>query len=126
MPRLLEVLLHVDFVVAEGGLRLGPCGAEGDLKLLRVFATFIPRPPPPRRGLDDDGIADLLGRLQRRLDIRHAAIGPRHHRDAQRFRGSLRGDLVAHDADVFRIRADEGQPVVFQRLREGGIFDRKP
>ena len=33
----------------------------------------------------------------------------------------LGGDLVAHDADMFGRGADEGEAVVFQRLRESGL-----
>ena len=50
------------------------------------------------------------------------AVRSRHHRDAQRLCGVLGGDLVAHDADMFRRGADEGDAVIFQRLGEGRVF----
>jgi hypothetical protein len=122
VARALEVFLHVDFVIAEGVLRLGPGGAEGHFQLGLGFRHLHAAPAAAGGGLDDDRIADLGGHDLRRLEIGHAAVRPRNHRNPQRFRGFLGGDLVAHDADMLRRGADEGDAVVFQRLGEGGVF----
>ncbi len=85
----------------------------------------MPRPPPPAVALMMTGKPIACGDADRRLEIRHAAVRPRHHRNPQRLGGFLGGDLVAHDADMFRRGADEGDAVVFQRLREGGVFGQE-
>ena len=70
VARLLEVLLDVDGVVAEGGPGLGAGGRQRHRQIVfGVRATFMPRPPPPAVALMITGIADLGGdalRLARR------------------------------------------------------------
>jgi hypothetical protein len=47
VARLLQVLLDVDGIVAEGGLGLGTGGLEAMTTSASERATFMPRPPPP-------------------------------------------------------------------------------
>jgi hypothetical protein len=82
----------------------------------------MPRPPPPAVALMMTGIADLGGDLLARPRRRHAAVRAGHDRNAKRLGGLLGGDLVAHDADMFRRGADEGDAVIFQHLRRSGVF----
>ena len=81
-----------------------------------------PAPAAAGGGLDDDRIADLAGDLLGLVDLVHAAVRAGNDRNAQLFRGVLGGDLVAHDADMFRLGTDEGDVVIFQHLRESGVF----
>ena len=48
-----------------------------------------------------------------------------HTRNPKLFHRVFGGDLVAHDADVFRCRADEGDPVVFDDLHEPCVLGQK-
>ncbi len=50
------------------------------------------------------------------------AVRARHDRDSEALGGRLGFDLVAHDADVFRRRADERDVVAFQDFREAGVL----
>ena len=45
-----------------------------------------------------------------------------NERQAERLRGRLRLDLVAHEPDVLGARADEGDVVLFEDLGEAGIL----
>ena len=78
------------------------------------------------RGLDQDRIAHVLGdplRLRQRLVI--APSEPGHDRDSEALGGRLGFDLVAHDADMFRRRADERDVVAFQDFREAGVLGQE-
>ena len=56
MARLLEIFLHIDRVVAEGGLGLGAGGGQREATVRpRSCATFMPRPPPPAVALISTG-----------------------------------------------------------------------
>jgi hypothetical protein len=51
MARIAEVFLHIDGVIAEGGLGLGPRLLKAFRARPRSLATFMPRPPPPAAAL---------------------------------------------------------------------------
>jgi hypothetical protein len=57
VARLAEVLFHVDGIVAEGiGLGFGAGGVDqATSRSASVFATFMPRPPPPAVALISTG-----------------------------------------------------------------------
>ena len=55
VARLLEIFFEVDRVVAEGGARLGAGGGQRVRQLVAVWATFMPRPPPPAVALISTG-----------------------------------------------------------------------
>jgi hypothetical protein len=61
VPRVAEVLLEIDGVVAERGLGLVARLAHQRLELLGPGADLHPAPAAARGGLDDHRIADLLG-----------------------------------------------------------------
>jgi len=74
-------------------------------------------------GLDDDRITDVLGlTLPLVLIFAERALGTRHARHAGGLHGVLGGDLVAHQADGFRTRADEHETGVFHPFGEIGVF----
>ncbi len=54
-----------------------------------------------------------------------AALGARHHRNAETLGGALGLDLVAHDADVLGARADEGDVVRREDLGEAGVLGQE-
>src|SRR3546814_3391021 len=62
-----EVLLHVDFVVAEGGLRLRAREAVGVFHLAGVVRHLHAAPAAAGRSLDQHRIADGVCRAARRL-----------------------------------------------------------
>ena len=62
----LEVFFQVDGVVAEGGLGLGARGRERRRQLVGLWATRMPRPPPPAAALMSTG-KPICARRSRRL-----------------------------------------------------------
>ncbi|MNX99952.1 hypothetical protein D3C86_1324300 [compost metagenome] len=122
VARLLEVALHIDGAVAEGGLGLGLgrlhgldqiVGGQGDLHAATAAAGG---------GLDDQREADGLGRLDGGFDGFHLAVRAGDAGDARFHDGLLGGDLVAHDPDMLGLGTDEGQAVGLDDLGEAGVF----
>ena len=62
MARLLQVFLHVDGVVAEGGLCFGPRGGQREFQVFRFLRHLHAAAAAARGRLDQDGIADLRRR----------------------------------------------------------------
>ena len=62
------------------------------------------------------------GDLLRLLEIGDRALGAGHERQAERLRGLLGLDLVAHEPDMLGARSDEGDLVLFEDLGEAGIL----
>src|SRR5581483_11806226 len=56
---------------------------------------------------------------------RDAAFGARHHRNAELLRRALGLDLVAHDADMLGLRADEMNVVLAQDLGKARILRKE-
>src|SRR5581483_2202897 len=78
-----------------------------------------------RRRLDEDRVADL-GSEPPRLDIvGELAVRAGHDRDAEADGCALGLDLVAHDADVFGARADEGDVVGGEDIGEAGVLGQE-
>jgi hypothetical protein len=74
-------------------------------------------------GLDDHRIADGAADLDDFLGIvGQGAVGTRHAGHAGGLHGVLGADLVAHQADGFGARADEGEAGFFDALAEVGVF----
>src|SRR5690606_38902831 len=122
VPRLLQVFLDIDGIVAEGALRLGAGGRDGYRHLLVVAGDFHAAPAAAGGGLDDHRITDLIGepdRLRRRPDL---ARRSRNHGNAELNRRLLGGDLVAHDLDMVGGGADEGDLVLGEDLREARVL----
>src|SRR3546814_4641077 len=74
-----------------------------------------------RRGLEQDGITDLPCDAQRLRLAVDRAVGAGNHRKAELLRRLLRADLVAHQPDVLRRWADEGEAVLLDHFREAEI-----
>src|SRR5437016_10031455 len=125
VTRLLDVLLAIDFRRAErcaslrltGGERLCGGGALAHDSHAAAAATG--------RRLEDDGIAGLVGDLERlRLTLeRQLAAG--HDRHARLLGDDPRLRLVAHQADGLRARPDERQTGGPTGVRERRILGQE-
>ena len=74
------------------------------------------------RRLHQDGEAYRLPDRQGVIVGRDRAIGAGHDRDAEPLGGLLGFDLVAHQADVLGLRADEMQIMFGEDLGEAGVL----
>ncbi len=122
VARLLEIFFDVDGLVAEGRFGLGPGGGEGVRQLGLAARDLHAAPAAPGRRLDQDRVAYAGGNAFRLSLVGNAALGARHARYAEALGRALRLDLVAHDADVLRLRADEGDAVIIQDVGEAGVL----
>ncbi len=105
---LLEVLLHVEVAVAEGRVGLRAGHLEGRLQFLLAPHDPHALAAAPGAGLEDDGVADLLGQFLGFVRGGHRAVGPGQDGDARRLHGPLGLGLVPHEGDGLGARADEG------------------
>ena len=125
VARPLEVTLHVDGVVAEGGLGLRPGGRDRLGEVLLGPCDLHAPSTAAGRGLDQDREADFPGRGEGLFLGRDGAIGPGHHRDPGFPHRLLGGDLVAHHGDVLGKRANEGEAVGVHDLGEARILGQE-
>ena len=77
MARVLEILLHIDRVVAERGLGLGAGLAQREGQILRILRHFHALAAAAGGGLDQHGIADIGCDLCR-VGIGYFAVRTRH------------------------------------------------
>ena len=85
----------------------------------------MPRPPPPAAALTSTGKPISGADLHGLVVVGHAAFRARHAGNAERPRRALGLDLVAHDADMLGLGADEGDVVIGQDFGEFGVFREK-
>ena len=71
------------------------------------------------------GKADLAGDRERLGLGGDAAVRARHHRNAEALGGALGLDLVAHQADVLGLRADEVDAVLDQDFGEARVLGQE-
>ena len=126
VARLYEQLLQVHRFVAKGRLRLHTRRRQRTGQLLFGMDDFMPRPPPPA-----DALTRIGSPIRRTTSSASPAdpIGPsrsRHHGQAEACRRPLGRDLVAHQADVLRPRANEMDTMFDQYFSEARIFGEKP
>ena len=117
-----KVLLEIHAVVAECGLGLGARRLQRHVEVLGRAGHLHAAAPAPRRRLDQHREAHVLADPDGLRLVGHGTIRARHHRNPQALGRRFRLDLVAHDADVLRRRADEGDRVLFQDLREARVL----
>lgn len=122
VPGPVDPPLHQEGVVAEGGAGLAPGG--GDLLGERRLLADQPHPlaAAARRGLQQDGHADLAGGGGQLGVGQAAARGAGDDRDPGRAHRLLGADLVAHQRDGVGGRPDEDQPLLGAGPREGGVL----
>ena len=119
---LFQIFLDIDGVVAEGGLRLGARGGERVGKRLGVARDLHAASAAAGRRLDQHRIADVVGDARGFRVGGDAALRARHHRNAEALGGALGLDLVAHEADVLGLGADELHAVLFQDFGKAGVL----
>ena len=124
--RVVEILLHVDGVVAEGGLGLGLGKCHGVEQRCFGMHHAHPLAATAGRGLDEHRIADVRRQPQGFLFIgADRPVGAGHAGYAGLFHGTDRGNLVAHQADGFRARSDENESALFYPLGKIGVLREK-
>ncbi|TPW02406.1 MAG: choline dehydrogenase [bacterium] len=125
VARLLEVALHIDSAVAEGGGGLGLGGLDGLDEVFGGQGDLHAASAAAGGGFDDQGEADGLRGRDGVLDGLDLAGRARNAGDAG-FKDSLfGGDLVAHDPDVLGLGPDEGHAVGFDDLGEAGVLGQE-
>ena len=126
VARLLEEFLHVDLGVAEGGERLG----LGDADRVQQRGVGVhdahAAAAAAARCLDDHRVADILGDAEVFVRIlAERAVGPGHAGHAGCLHDLDRRDLVAHEADGLRARADEDEAALLDPLGEIRVLRQK-
>ena len=122
VTRLAQVLLEVDGRVAERRLRLAARGGERVRQVGGAQGDLHAASAAARGGLHQDREADLMADAQALLVGGDRAGRARHAGDAERERGFLGLDLVAHDPDVLGLGADEADAVVLEDLGEARVL----
>ena len=86
----------------------------------------MPRPPPPATALIRTG-KPISCASSHRLGLgADRAVAAGNGRDAEIARRGLGDDLVAHEPDVLRRGADEGEGVLLDHLGEVGVLGQEP
>ena len=114
--------LEVDVVLAEGGIRLAPCGKQGGLEFILGLDDPHAATAAAPACLEHAGEAHRANEGERRCRVRRQCIRRRHRRHAGAGRDGPRGHLVAEQAQRLRPRADEGDPRRGAGLGELGRF----
>ena len=91
-------------------------------KVMRVARDLHAAAAAAGRRLHQHGKADPLGDLQRFLFARDRPVGARHAGNAEPPCRRLGFDLVAHQADMLGLRADEGDVVLVENLGEARVL----
>ena len=126
VARPLQIFFQIDRVVAECGLGLGAGGGQRGGKLVLQMRDLHAAAAAAGSGLHQHRKADAA-RDRKRVGVgRHAAVGARHHRDAEPKRRALGLDLVAHQADVLGLGPDELDAVLGQDFGKAGVLRQKP
>ena len=126
VARPLEIFLEIDRVVAEGGLRLGARGRERVRAARpRSCATFMPRPPPPAAALTSTGKPIVLAIASASWSEVTPPSEPGTTGMPSRLRGALGLDLVAHQADMRGLRADEMDVVLVEDFGEARVLGQE-
>jgi len=122
VARIAEVFFDIDRCIAERGFGLAPGLLHQGFKLVLGVAHLHPAPAAAAGGLDDHGVADLLGNPACGVEVGNRAVRTRNQRQAQCARGALGFDLVAHGADMFGLGADPDDVMRFDDFGKPGIF----
>ena len=107
VARPLHVLLQVDLGGAEGRGGLALSRPHGGAEALRLPDDPHPAPAPSQGRLEEDRIAELLGRGSGIGLVAQGAVAPGQERDVRLPRQLARSHLVAEEPDHLGARADE-------------------
>jgi hypothetical protein len=122
MARIGDEFLDEDAVVTETGFRFRARARISFRNLVAGVRNAHALAATAGGGLDHDGVADLFRDLHRLLVILDDAEVARHGRDLGLGGGLLAFDLVAHRRHRLGIGADEHNPGLLDRRREGRTF----
>src|SRR6266702_922221 len=125
VARVFAVLLDIDFGVAEPGLRLRAGRGKGIRQGRRRMDDLHSPAAAAGGGLDNHREPDLLGDLDRLVDVFYPLLGAGEDRYLFLDHRLTRADLVPHDPHALRGGADEGDPAVFADFGKGGVFGKK-
>ena len=126
MPRRLDVLLEVHVADAKRGFRLALRGLERVRELGCGPHDAHAAPAAAGCRLDDDGVADVLGRLDRLVLGLDRAVAARQDRHAGLLHDAARPRLVAHQANHLRVRTDELDVARLAHFREVHALGQEP
>ncbi|KAF1018683.1 MAG: hypothetical protein GAK37_03803 [Pseudomonas sp.] len=123
VTRVGQVFFQVDHRVAEPGTRFGAGLLGGFDQVFFLVHHAHAATTTATGGLDDHRVAHFTTDAQSGfLVFRQRAVGARNGWHAGRDHGVLGRHLVAHQADGFGFRADEGKTGFFHLFGEVGVF----
>src|SRR3546814_11271701 len=125
MSRVSGIVLNITGGVAKGGFRFRSGWLQQRFKLTFFRHNHPTAPAAARSGLDEYRITDLAGDLPGVVYIGNRAVRAGHRWQAARPSSTLRLNLVAHDADMFRLGSNEGDVMRFYDFSELRIFRSK-
>jgi len=107
---------------SERGLRFGAGGRQCKAEVHRRVRDLHAAPAAAGGRLDQHREAHVLGDFHRLGFAVDGAFRAGHDGNAKALGGFLGFDLIAHDADMIRRRADEGDLMLFEDLREARVL----
>jgi hypothetical protein len=122
VARALDVALHQQRVVAEGGEGLAARRCERPGERRSVVHHTHALPATPGRRLHQEGQADRERLAGEALVVEPGTGDARNHGHARRGHDALRLDLAPHGTDRRRRRSDEEQPLGGAALGELGVL----
>ena len=125
VARVGQVALEVDGVVGEELLALARGALERLLELVGLLGDAEALAAAAARGLDRDRVADVLGDLLGVLERLDRLGGAGHDRHAGALHQLAGAGLRAHRLDRGGGRADEGDALLLERGREGGVLGQE-
>ena len=120
-----EIFFEIERIVAEGGLRLGARGRERLRQLGGILRELHAAPAAAGGSLDQHRKADVLRDRGGLLVGGDAGLRAGHDRNAEPLGGALGLDLVAHQADMRRLRSDEMDRMLLQDFGEARVLGQK-
>lgn len=122
VARLLQIFLQIDRSVAESGFRFVGGRRECEREVVGAARDLHAASAAASCRLHQHREADLLCDHHRLLGIGDGAVGSGNDGNAEPLCGLLGLDLVAHQADVLGLGADEIQIVLGKDFGEAGVF----
>ncbi len=125
MPRLFDVLLNEDAIIAKARFCFARCTAEAVADLIVIGGDAHALAAAAGGGLDHDRVADIASDADRGIAVGYDIEITGDGRDAGGTGQLFRLDLVAHRHDRVRSRTDKDDPGLLQRRRECRVFREK-
>ena len=122
VARLFEIFFEIDGIVAESGLGLGLGRVQRIEQICFRARDFHAASTTARCSLYENRKTDLAGHAHGLFIVGNAALRSRNAGNAQSQCRALGFDLVAHNADMFRLGADESDIVLCKDFRKARIL----